>query len=280
MELTKDEIIRYSRHILLPEIGVEGQKKLKDAKVLIVGLGGLGSPISIYLAAAGVGTIGLADFDTVEESNLQRQIVYRANDLGRQKTASAKNSINGINPLVSVVEHNVAFTSKNALDIVANYDIVADGTDNFQTRYLINDACVFSGKPSVYGSVSRFSGQASVFYAKKGPCYRCLYPEPPQPQKFMASCVENGVMGVLPGIIGTVQAAEIIKLIVGNANSLIGRVLHLDAWRMVFKELKLEKDPACLVCGENPSIREFIDYGQFCGSKEESICSHIKFSPG
>ena len=268
-ELTNEEIGRYSRHLLLPEIGVEGQKKLKAAKVLIVGTGGLGAPLALYLAAAGVGTIGLVDFDVVDESNLQRQIIHSTRDVGRPKTASAKDRIKGINPLVNVVTHNAMLTSQNALELFADYDIIADGTDNFQTRYLVNDACVFLGKLNVYGSVFQFDGQASVFGSKDGPCYRCLYPSPPPPG-LVPSCAEGGVMGVLPGIIGTIQAAETIKLIVGGAKPLIGRLLLFDAWRMAFRELKLEKNPDCPVCGKNPSIHELIDYEQFCGLKKNA----------
>jgi adenylyltransferase/sulfurtransferase len=267
--LTNEEIARYSRHLLLPEIGVEGQKKLKTAKVLIVGTGGLGAPLALYLAAAGVGTIGLVDFDTVDESNLQRQIIHSTRDVGRPKTASAKDRIKGINPLVNVVTHNATLARHTALELFADYDIIADGTDNFQTRYLVNDACVFLGKLNVYGSVFQFDGQASVFGAKDGPCYRCLYPSPPPPG-LVPSCAEGGVMGVLPGIIGTIQAAETIKLIVGGANPLIGRLLLFDAWRMTFRELKLEKNPACPVCGKEPSIHELIDYEQFCGLKKNA----------
>jgi adenylyltransferase/sulfurtransferase len=265
--LTNEEISRYSRHLLLPEIGVQGQEKLKAAKVLIVGTGGLGAPLALYLAAAGVGTIGLVDFDVVDESNLQRQIIHSTRDVGRPKVASAKDRIKGINPHVNVVTHNAMLTSENALEIFADYDIIADGTDNFQTRYLVNDACVFLGKINVYGSVFQFEGQASVFGAKDGPCYRCLYPSPPPPG-LVPSCAEGGVMGVLPGIIGTIQAAEAIKLIVGGAKPLVGRLLIFDAWRMSFRELKLEKNPDCPVCGKNPSIRELIDYEQFCGLKK------------
>jgi sulfur-carrier protein adenylyltransferase/sulfurtransferase len=268
-ELTNEEIARYSRHLLLAEIGVEGQKKLKAAKVLIVGTGGLGAPLALYLAAAGVGTIGLVDFDVVDESNLQRQIIHSTRDVGRPKTASAKDRIKGINPLINVVTHNAMLTSQNALELFADYDIIADGTDNFQTRYLVNDACVFLGKLNVYGSVFQFDGQASVFGAKEGPCYRCLYPSPPPPG-LVPSCAEGGVMGVLPGIIGTIQAAETIKLIVGGAKPLIGRLLLFDAWRMAFRELKLEKNPDCPVCGKNPSIHELIDYEQFCGLKKNA----------
>jgi len=268
-ELTNEEIARYSRHLLLPEIGVEGQKKLKAAKVLIVGTGGLGAPLALYLAAAGVGTIGLVDFDVVDESNLQRQIIHSTRDVGRPKTASAKDRIKGINPLVNVVTHNAMLTSQNALELFADYDIIADGTDNFQTRYLVNDACVFLGKLNVYGSVFQFDGQATVFGAKDGPCYRCLYPSPPPPG-LVPSCAEGGVMGVLPGIIGIIQAAETIKLIVGGAKPLIGRLLLFDAWRMSFRELKLDKNPDCPVCGKAPTIHELIDYEQFCGLKKNT----------
>jgi len=274
-KLTNDEISRYSRHLLLPEIGVEGQQKLKAAKVLIIGTGGLGAPLALYLSAAGVGTIGLVDFDVVDESNLQRQIIHSTRDVGRPKVASAKDRIKGVNPLVNVIVHNTMLTSQNALDIIGGYDIVADGTDNFQTRYLVNDACVFLGKPNVYGSVFQFEGQSSVFGAKDGPCYRCLYPSPPPPG-LVPSCAEGGVMGVLPGIIGTIQAAETIKLIVGGAKPLVGRLLHFDAWRMAFRELKLDKDENCPVCGKNPSIRELIDYEQFCGLKKNQDSEPIE----
>jgi len=274
-ELTHEEIARYSRHLLLPEIGVEGQVKLKNAKVLIVGTGGLGAPLALYLSAAGVGTIGLVDFDDVDASNLQRQIIHSTRDIGRPKVASAKDRIKGINPLINVVVHNTMLTSQNALDIIADYDIVADGTDNFQTRYLVNDACVFLGKLNIYGSVFQFEGQSSVFGAKDGPCYRCIYPSPPPPG-LVPSCAEGGVMGVLPGIIGTIQAAETIKIIVGGAKPLIGRLLHFDAWRMAFRELKLDKDPNCPVCGKNPSIRELVDYEQFCGLKRNQDSEPIE----
>ena len=279
--LTNEEISRYSRHLLLPEIGVEGQVKLKNAKVLIVGTGGLGAPLALYLSAAGVGTIGLVDFDEVDASNLQRQIIHSSKDIGRPKVASAKDRIKGINPFVNVVVHNTMLTSKNAMEIIADYDIVADGTDNFQTRYLVNDACVFLGKVNIYGSVFQFEGQSSVFcasleaHAQKGPCYRCIYPSPPPPG-LVPSCAEGGVMGVLPGIIGTIQAAETIKMIVGGAKPLVGRLLHFDAWRMKFRELNLEKDPNCPVCGKNPSIEELIDYEQFCGLKKDQNSEPIE----
>jgi len=279
--LTNEEIARYSRHLLLPEIGVEGQVKLKNAKVLIVGTGGLGAPLALYLSAAGIGTIGLVDFDEVDASNLQRQIIHSSKDIGRPKVASAKDRIKGINPFVNVVVHNTMLTSKNAMEIIGDYDIVADGTDNFQTRYLVNDACVFLGKVNIYGSVFQFEGQSSVFGAKEGPCYRCIYPSPPPPG-LVPSCAEGGVMGVLPGIIGTIQAAETIKMIVSDskeshgAKPLIGRLLHFDAWRMTFRELKLEKDPNCPVCGKNPSIKELIDYEQFCGLKKDQNSEPIE----
>jgi len=268
-DLTNEEIARYSRHLLLPEIGIEGQKKLKAAKVLIVGTGGLGAPLALYLSAAGIGTIGIVDFDFVDESNLQRQIIHGTKDIGRPKVASAKDRMKSINPYINIITHNEALTSKNAMEIIAAYDIVADGTDNYQTRYLVNDACVFLGKPNVYGSIFQFEGQASIFFAKEGPCYRCLYPSPPPPG-LVPSCAEGGVMGVLPGIVGTIQANEVIKLIVGGGNSLIGRLLIFDAWRMKFRELKLSKEPNCPVCGKDPSIKELIDYEEFCGLKKKT----------
>jgi adenylyltransferase/sulfurtransferase len=270
--LTNEEIKRFSRHLLLKEIGLEGQKKLKAARVLIVGTGGLGAPLALYLAAAGVGTIGVIDFDTVEESNLQRQIIHGTRDVGRPKVASAKDRIKSINPGADVVTYNTMLTSSNALDIIKDYDIVADGTDNYQTRYLVNDACVFLKKPNVYGSIFRFEGQASVFYAEQGPCYRCLYPAPPPPG-LVPSCSEAGVVGVLPGIVGTIQAGEVIKLVTGSDDSkgktLIGRLLIFDQWQMRFRELKLTKNPDCPVCGKNPSVTELIDYEQFCGLKKK-----------
>ncbi|MCW2475756.1 MULTISPECIES: molybdopterin-synthase adenylyltransferase MoeB [unclassified Symbiopectobacterium] len=265
-ELSHAEIARYSRHLLLPEVGLEGQQRLKSAKVLLVGTGGLGAPVALYLAAAGVGTLGIVDFDFVEVSNLQRQIIHTTKDIDRPKVASAKDKIKAINPDVQVVTYNTSLSSKNALDIIRDYDIVVDGTDNYPTRYLINDACVLLGKPTVYGSIFQFEGQASVFYAKAGPCYRCLYPAPPPPG-LVPSCAEGGVVGVLPGIIGTIQAAEVIKLIVGGSDSLIGRLLLLDVWQMKQRELRLEKDPGCPVCGEHPTIHALIDYEEFCGLK-------------
>ncbi|MDX5627495.1 MULTISPECIES: molybdopterin-synthase adenylyltransferase MoeB [unclassified Brenneria] len=266
VELSNAEIARYSRHLLLPEIGLEGQQRIKSARVLLVGTGGLGAPLGLYLAAAGVGTIGLVDFDFVEVSNLQRQIIHGTKDINRPKVASAKDRIKSINPDCHVVTYNTQLNSKNAQDIIREYDVVADGTDNYPTRYLINDACVLLGKPSVYGSIFQFEGQASVFYAKEGPCYRCLYPAPPPPG-LVPSCAEGGVVGVLPGIIGTIQAAEVIKLIVGGADSLVGRLLLFDAWQMSQRELKLEKDPGCPICGQHPHITELIDYEEFCGLK-------------
>jgi adenylyltransferase/sulfurtransferase len=262
--LSNDEIARYSRHLLLPEIGMEGQKRLKAAKVLIVGTGGLGAPLALYLAAAGVGTLGIVDFDFVEASNLQRQVIHSTRDIGRPKVASAKDRVKGLNPGVNIVEYNTMLTAANAMDIIKGYDIVADGTDNYQTRYLVNDACVLLGIPNVYGSVFQFEGQASVFYAKEGPCYRCLYPSPPPPG-LVPSCAEGGVVGILPGIVGTIQACEVIKLLVGGAGALTGRLLLFDAWGMKFRELKLDKDPGCPICGQNPSIHELIDYETFCG---------------
>ncbi|MDR3357913.1 MAG: molybdopterin-synthase adenylyltransferase MoeB [Desulfovibrio sp.] len=263
-ELDNDEISRYSRHLLLPEVGPEGQKRLKAARVLIVGAGGLGAPLALYLAAAGVGTIGVVDNDFVESSNLQRQVIHSTRDIDRPKTESAKDRIKGLNPLVNVVTYNVALTAGNAMDILHDYDVVADGTDNYQTRYLVNDACVLLDIPNVYGSIFQFEGQATVFHATDGPCYRCLYPAPPPPG-LVPSCAEGGVVGVLPGIVGTIQACEVIKLILGEGRGLIGRLLLFDAWRMKFREVKLEKDPACPVCGENPVIDELIDYDRFCG---------------
>ena len=271
VDLTNEEIARYSRHLLLPEVGIEGQKRLKAAKVLLVGTGGLGAPLALYLAAAGVGTIGIVDFDFVEESNLQRQVIHSTRDVGRPKVASAQERIKGINPKCNVITYNTMLTSANALDIIKEYDIVADGTDNYQTRYLVNDACVLLGKPNVYGSVFQFEGQVSVFFAKEGPCYRCLYPEPPPPG-LVPSCAEGGVVGVLPGIIGCIQANEVIKLITGSREgegaSLIGRLLLFDAWKMKFRELVLDKESVCPICGANPTIHELIDYEQFCGLKK------------
>lgn len=269
-KLTNDEITRYSRHLLLQEVGVKGQKLLKASKVLIAGLGGLGTPLAQYLAAAGVGTIGLVDFDEVEISNLQRQVIHGTRDVGRPKVASARDAIRAINPLVKVETYQVLLTAENAMDIIGEYDVVADATDNYKARYLINDACVLLGKPDVFGAMYQFEGQTSVYYAKEGPCYRCLYQSPP-PAGLVPSCAEGGVVGVLPGIIGTIQANEIIKLIVGGGKPLIGRLLMLDAWKMKFRELKVEKNPDCPICGKHPTITELeeYDYEEFCGLKKQ-----------
>ena len=265
MELNNDEIRRYSRHLILPEVGLAGQKKIKATSVLCIGAGGLGSPIAMYLAAAGIGKLGIVDFDTVDYSNLQRQILHTDADVGRPKAQSAKETIHGINPNCEVVIHNTRITSENALDLIRPYDIVVDGTDNFPTRYLTNDACVLLKKPNVYGSIFRFEGQASVFAPHLGgPCYRCLYPEPPPPG-MVPSCAEGGVLGVLPGIIGCIQATEILKLAIGKGSSLVGRLLLFNALDMKFRELKLRRDPQCPVCGEHPTIKELIDYEMFCG---------------
>jgi adenylyltransferase/sulfurtransferase len=262
--LSNQEIKRYSRHLIMPEVGMEGQRRLKAARVLCIGAGGLGSPVGMYLAAAGVGTLGIVDFDVVDFSNLQRQILHSTLDVGRPKLESAKERLNAINPEVRIVTHEAAIDSSNALDLMRDYDIIVDGTDNFPTRYLVNDACVLLGKPNVYGSIFRFEGQASIFAAKDGPCYRCLYPEPPPPG-LVPSCAEGGVLGVLPGIIGTIQAMETIKLIAGLGDPLIGRFLIFDALRMRFREMKLRKDPDCPVCGTHPTVTALIDYQQFCG---------------
>ena len=250
--------------MIMDEVGLEGQKRLKAASVLCIGTGGLGSPLVLYLAAAGVGRIGLVDFDTVDSSNLQRQIVHGTKDIGRPKIESARETLEDMNPYITIETHETMITSENALDLFAQYDIIVDGTDNFPTRYLVNDACVLLGKPNVYGSIFRFDGQATVFWAEKGPCYRCLYPEPPPPG-LVPSCAEGGVLGVLPGTVGCIQATEAIKLILGNGEPLIGRLLLFDALAMRFKELKLRKDPACPICGTNPTIHELIDYEEFCG---------------
>ena len=271
-QLSKDEILRYSRHLIMPEVGMDGQQKLKRAKVLTIGAGGLGSPLALYLAAAGVGRLGMVDFDVVDFTNLQRQIIHDTDDVGRLKLDSAKDTIRDINPNVEVVGYGERLTSANALEIFADYDIIADGTDNFPTRYLVNDACVLLGKPNAYGSIFRFEGQVSVFDAAKGPCYRCLYPEPPPPG-LVPSCAEGGVLGVLPGIVGCLQALETIKLILGNGSPLIGRLLLFDALQMNFRELKLRKNPECPICGTNPTIKELIDYEEFCGIRGEETVS-------
>jgi sulfur-carrier protein adenylyltransferase/sulfurtransferase len=273
MQLDNDEIRRYSRHLILPEVGLAGQKKICSTSVVCIGAGGLGSPIAMYLAAAGIGKIGLVDFDTVDFSNLQRQIIHGTPDVGRPKTESAKATIQRINPNVEVVLHNTRISSENAMEILAPYDIVVDGTDNFPTRYLTNDACVLLKKPNVYGSIFRFEGQASVFAPHlNGPCYRCLYPEPPPPG-MVPSCAEGGVLGVLPGIIGTIQATEILKLALGKGSSLIGRLLLFHALEMKFRELRLRPDPKCPLCGENPTITKLIDYEMFCGIAPQSTKS-------
>ncbi|MBP7778361.1 MAG: molybdopterin-synthase adenylyltransferase MoeB [Acidobacteria bacterium] len=262
--LTPDEVKRYSRHLILSEVGMDGQRKLKAAKVLCIGAGGLGSPVAMYLAAAGVGTIGIVDFDTVDVSNLQRQILHGTSDVGRSKLASAKDTLKELNPHVNVIAHEVALSSANALDLFRGYDVVVDGTDNFPTRYLVNDACVLLGIPNAYGSIFRFEGQASVFATKDGPCYRCLYPEPPPPG-LVPSCAEAGVLGILPGLVGTIQATEAVKLILGVGQTLAGRFLIYDAMKMRFRELTLRQDPECPVCGTSPTVTALIDYDQFCG---------------
>jgi sulfur-carrier protein adenylyltransferase/sulfurtransferase len=262
--LSKDEILRYSRHLIMPEVGMEGQLKLKSAKVLLIGTGGLGAPLGLYLAAAGVGRIGLVDFDVVDFTNLQRQVIHGTKDVGRKKLDSAADSMHDINPFVQIDKHEAAITSENAFDIMRDYDIVVDGTDNFPTRYLVNDACVLLGKPNVYGSIFRFEGQATVFAYQGGPCYRCLYPEPPPPG-LVPSCAEGGVLGILPGTIGLIQATETVKLILGIGEPLVGRLLLYDALGMRFRELKLRKNPECPICGEHRTITQLIDYNQFCG---------------
>jgi molybdopterin/thiamine biosynthesis adenylyltransferase/rhodanese-related sulfurtransferase len=262
--LTPPEIKRYARHLIMPEVAMAGQQRLKAAKVLCIGTGGLGSPLSLYLAAAGVGTLGLADFDVVDVSNLQRQIIHFTDDVGRPKITSAQEKLTAINPHLTVVRHEHSVDSSNALDLFAPYDVIVDGTDNFPTRYLVNDACVLLGKPNVYGSIFRFDGQATVFYPPHGPCYRCLYPEPPPPD-LVPNCAEGGVLGILPGLIGVVQATETVKLILGVGKPLMGRLLLYDALEMTFRELKVRKNPRCPICGENPTIRELIDYHEFCG---------------
>jgi adenylyltransferase/sulfurtransferase len=255
---------RYARHLILPEVGLEGQRRLKNSRVLIVGVGGLGSPAALYLAAAGVGTLGLVDFDLVERSNLQRQVLHHTDAIGKPKLSSAAARIRGVNPGVEVVLHETRLTSENALEILAGYDVILDGSDNFPTRYLVNDACAMLDKPDVYGSIFRFDGQASVFWASRGPCYRCLYREPPPPE-LVPSCAEGGVLGVLPGVIGSLQALEALKLLLGAGESLVGRLLLFDALRLQFRELALERDPDCPLCGARPSIRRLIDYEAFCG---------------
>ncbi|HXY06210.1 MAG TPA: molybdopterin-synthase adenylyltransferase MoeB, partial [Terriglobales bacterium] len=266
--LNNDEILRYSRHLIMPEVGMEGQQKLKAARVLLIGAGGLGSPLALYLAAAGVGTLGMVDFDVVDYTNLQRQILHATADVGRKKLESARDKLKAINPFVQVRPFETRLTSQNALALFQDFDIIADGTDNFPTRYLVNDACVLTGKPNVYGSIFRFEGQASVFAAENGPCYRCLYPEPPPPG-LVPSCAEGGVLGILPGLVGVIQATEVIKLILGTGDPLIGRLLLVDALGMKFRELKLRKNPDCPVCGAHRTVTQLIDYNQFCGIRAE-----------
>ena len=267
--LSNDEILRYSRHLIMPEVGIEGQLKLKNAKVLMVGAGGLGAPLGLYLAAAGVGRIGLVDFDVVDFTNLQRQVIHGTKDVGRKKLDSAAESMLDINPLIQIDRFDVALNSENAMEIFKDYDMVVDGTDNFPTRYLINDACVLSGKPNVYGSIFRFEGQATVFAYPGGPCYRCLYSEPPPPG-LVPSCAEGGVLGILPGLIGLVQATEAVKLILGTGELLVGRLMLYDALAMRFRELKLRRNPECPMCGDHPTITKLIDYHQFCGVPREA----------
>jgi adenylyltransferase/sulfurtransferase len=268
VSLSKEEILRYSRHLIMPEVGMEGQLKLKAAKVLCIGTGGLGAPLGLYLAAAGVGRIGLVDFDTVDFTNLQRQVLFGTSDVGRPKIEAAAEHLRNLNPTIQIDTFETRLTSENALDLFKDYDIIVDGTDNFPTRYLVNDACVLLGKPNVYGSIFRFEGQITIFGAPGGPCYRCLYPEPPPPG-LVPSCAEGGVLGVLPGIVGTIQAAETLKLIIGKGDPLIGRLLLFDALGMKFRELKLRKNPECPVCGDHPTVTELIDYAEFCGLRGE-----------
>ena len=275
--LSKEEITRYSRHLIMPEVGMDGQLKLKQAKVLCIGTGGLGAPLGLYLAAAGVGRIGLVDFDKVDLSNLQRQILFDTNDIGRPKIEAATNRLRNLNPDIQIDNFETRLTSENALDILKDYDIVVDGTDNFPTRYLVNDACVILGKPTVYGSIFRFEGQITIFGYPGGPCYRCLYPEPPPPG-LVPSCAEGGVLGVLPGIVGAIQAAETLKLIIGKGEPLVGRLLLFDALAMRFRELKLRKNPECPVCGEHPTITKLIDYEEFCGIRGEESASPAQTS--
>jgi len=264
MALSKQELSRYSRHLIMPEVGIDGQEKLKASKVLCIGAGGLGSPLALYLAAAGVGHLGILDFDVVDFSNLQRQIIHSEDNLGKLKVESAKERLHQLNSDINITTYNTRLTSDNAMDIIKDYDIVVDGTDNFATRYLVNDACVLLGKPNVYGSIFRFEGQVSVFDAKKGPCYRCLYPEPPPPG-LVPSCAEGGVLGILPGVVGTLQASEIIKLIIGQGTPLIGKLLFIEVLDMKIREFKLNKDPNCPICSENATINKLIDYEEFCG---------------
>ena len=272
LSLSNQEVERYSRHLIMPEVGMDGQLKLKAASVLCIGAGGLGSPVAMYLAAAGVGRLGLVDFDVVDYSNLQRQVIHGTPDVGRSKLESARDTLVAINPEVAIDLHETALSSSNAFDVLGDYDIVVDGTDNFPTRYLVNDACVLLRKPNVFGSIFRFEGQASVFATKQGPCYRCLYPEPPPPG-LVPSCAEGGVLGILPGVVGTIQATETVKLIIGVGEPLINRFMIYDALRMKFRELKLRRDPECPVCGDRPTVTQLIDYEQFCGIAPTSPAS-------
>jgi sulfur-carrier protein adenylyltransferase/sulfurtransferase len=277
-KLSKEEILRYSRHLIMPEVGMEGQLKIKGAKVLCIGTGGLGAPLGLYLAAAGVGRLGLVDFDVVDSTNLQRQVLFGTTDVGKPKTDAAANRLRDLNPDIRIDTFDTQLTSANAFELFKDYDIIVDGTDNFPTRYLVNDASVILGKPNVYGSIFRFEGQITVFGAPGGPCYRCLYPEPPPPG-LVPSCAEGGVLGVLPGIVGTIQAAEALKLIIGKGDSLVGRLLLFDALAMKFRELKLRKNPDCPVCGTHPSVTKLIDYAEFCGIRGEEAPSTVTNLP-
>jgi adenylyltransferase/sulfurtransferase len=262
--LTNEEILRYSRHLILPEVGKAGQEKLKAAKIMLIGSGGLGSPNALYLAAAGIGTLGMIDFDVVDNTNLQRQLLFSSSDVGIPKVEAAKKRIQQVNPNVIVNTYNAKLSSENVMDIFKDYDLIIDGTDNFPTRYLVNDACVFLNKPNIYGSIFRFEGQATVFKPKEGPCYRCLYPEPPPPGE-VPSCAEGGVLGILPGLVGMIQASEAVKYFLGKGHSLVGRLLQISVLDMTFRELKIQRDPSCPVCGDKPTIKELVDYEQFCG---------------
>jgi molybdopterin/thiamine biosynthesis adenylyltransferase/rhodanese-related sulfurtransferase len=276
VNLTNDEVLRYSRHLIMPEVGMEGQLKLKAARVLCIGAGGLGSPLALYLAAAGVGTLGVVDFDVVDYTNLQRQVIHTTADVGRKKLQSAAEKVKAINPFIQLRPFETRLTSENALEIFRDFDIIVDGTDNFPTRYLVNDACVLTGKPNVYGSIFRFEGQVSVFATQDGPCYRCLYPEPPPPG-LVPSCAEGGVLGILPGLVGVMQATEAIKLILGKGEPLVGRLLLVDALGMRFRELKLRKNPDCPACGNHPTVTKLIDYNEFCGirGEEKPVASNV-----
>jgi len=276
--LSKEEVLRYSRHLIMPEVGMEGQLKLKQARVLLIGTGGLGAPLGLYLAAAGVGQIGLVDFDVVDFTNLQRQVLFGSSDVGRPKISAAADRLRNLNPAIRIDPIEARLSSENALELFRDYDIIVDGTDNFPTRYLVNDACVLLGKPNVYGSIFRFEGQITVFGYPEGPCYRCLYPEPPPPG-LVPSCAEGGVLGVLPGIVGTIQAAETLKLIIGKGQPLVGRLLLFDALGMKFRELKLRKNPDCSVCGTHPSVKKLIDYAEFCGIRGEEAPSTVTNIP-